>query len=230
MAVESHFMKPFFQFLILVFPLLIFLPGICPAQSSETPIEANQLILIRKTLNTGIENQRMMDLQKNHIENLFNLINQGKMIPLGNLNQGGGVFLTKSRYLNEVFNDLVNDEAISKHLFNLKIDSCVLIKNDLCALSDECNFSDYKLFTYYLNLNKETVKITASMEHKHQNYLQELFNQGKIVTYGLFKEGGFAILPSTQSTKMIYEDPAIINDYFYTEVIDFHGCALSLCH
>ncbi len=210
--------------------LLILSLGIddIPAQSKPNEL----LITIHKNESvTSIDGQEENNLYKSHQDNLQQLLHAGYLNLIGFLKSGGAIFTGESKDRTYIQERLDEDEAIEAGIYFYKVQAFERKTGSICRFRQGCHQVDYQLITFWPNFNKETVKIAAMMEYKHQSYLEAPSSANAVVLSGTFdgRQGSFLIYQGEDVKDFIYNDPAVINDYLLPENLPFTGCDLSDC-
>lgn len=214
------------QFLFL---LLFLLPGL-PLNAQTDP--AHFLLIIQKSdREPGMENELPDDIYKTHRENLQQLLSGGYLTLIGVLRNGGGIFYGKEKDQTYIRTVLEKDLIINSGMYNFKIRAYDRETGFLCPFQKGCAEKGYLLIKFLTNLNKETVKIAADMEHQHQLHIKNAIKQGRVLFSGRFegKDGNFVIYRDSDFKNFAFENPAVINNYLMPEVFAFTGCSPAGC-
>ena len=212
------------------FILPIFLIMVMPAKAQN---DTKHLLVIINKNGREVQTNEAGDSDgyKSHQENLERLLNGGYLTPIGFLEKGGGIFIGNKSDQSHIQKVLEEDRMINTGTFILQMKVFDKKKGHFCQFKKGCTEKNYQLIRFFSNLNKETVKIAAAMEYKHQLYLEEAYSGNVILLSGRFqdKDGGFVIFRGKDFKNFVYQDPAVINDYFIPDFLSFTGCGWSDC-
>lgn len=189
------------------------------------------LVISKSNPELILNNTRENDIYNRHRETLQQLLNDGYLTLIGVLEQGGGVFSGNDINRLHVQNVLDKDRIIDAGIYVYQIKALDHERGLICPYKKECEEENYQLIKFLSNLNKETVKIAADMEYKHQLYLAKAHKNDQILLSGRFKDkdGSFVIYRGKDFRNFAYGNPAVINNYFVPEFFSFTGCSGTGC-
>ncbi|MDN5213599.1 hypothetical protein QQ020_16120 [Fulvivirgaceae bacterium BMA12] len=213
----------------MLFPLILSL-GIVDTWAQSKPKEL--LITIYKNESVpATSGKEEINLYKSHQNNLQQLLDDGYLNLIGFLKPGGAIFMGKAKDQPYIQERLDQDGAIEAGIYLYKIKAFEKKTGSICRFRQGCHQVNYQLITFWPNLNKETVKIAALMEYKHQSFLEASSSANEVVLIGAFDglQGNFLIYQGEDFKDFISSDPAVVNDYLLPENLPFTSCDLSDC-
>ena len=200
--------------------------------SNARPVQQQLLVIISKSSHhVRFDPARKSDIYRGHEKNLQQLMEGGYLTLIGLLEKGGGIFVANERDSPHIKAALENDAIIDSGIYNYAIKPFKRVAGAICTFNEGCVETGYQLIMFLSNLNKETVKIGANMEYAHQLYLEKAQAGGLIRFSGRFdgKDGSFVIYHGRDFKDFVYNDPAVVNDYFIAEFAPFTGCSGPEC-
>ena len=190
------------------------------------------LVVINKSnrkvqIDKSLEN----DIYESHRQNLQSLLEGGSLTLIGFLEAGGGIFIGRKKDMSRVSAVLEKDRIVKSGIYDYVIKVFNKRSGKICRYEKGCGDTSYRLIKFLANLNKETVKIAATMEYRHQLYLEEAYAADSILLSGRFedKDGDFVIYRGKDFKNFAYNDPGVTSDYLITEFFAFTGCSASQC-
>ena len=113
---------------------------------------------------------KVMELQQGHMNNINKLFKEGKLITAGPVKGGGGIFVLHADSLDEAMKYLQSDPAIEAGRFKLEVLPMDIIKGKLCVVS-EGNFSmvNYSFLRYEGQFISDNELLLAQIEFKDEN-------------------------------------------------------------
>ena len=221
--------KKFKTVCLYLFSLLILMP--VPLSKAQENTKNFLLIITKSNQDNGLKNNYEDDVYAVHLKNLKHLLNDGYLVLHGVLDQGGGIFSGKENDLLHIQTVLRKDELLDSGTYAYRFKTLDRSNGYLCPYEEGCEEIRYQLINFLSNLNKETVKIAADMEHKHQRYLDNSYQKGQILLSGRFEDraGWFVIYQGNDFREFAYHDPAVVNNYYVPEFFSFSGCLKSGC-
>ena len=147
-------------------------------------------------LNTNPEREelpeeKVMELQEGHMNNINRLSEEGKLITAGPVKGGGGIFVLYASSLDEANEYLSTDPAIKADRFNLEVYPMKIIAGKLCKVEgDNFEIASYTLIRYEGSFSAEGEKVLIQIEFDKSedgiivlNYDLEKGNENELTNY-----------------------------------------------
>lgn len=113
---------------------------------------------------------KVMELQQGHMDNIIKLAKEGKLITAGPVKGGGGIFVLYAGSLDEAMEYLQSDPAIEAGRFKLEVFSMDIIKGKLCVVSeDNVSMVNYSFLRYEGEFISEDELILVQIVFKDEN-------------------------------------------------------------
>jgi uncharacterized protein YciI len=182
-------------FLSLVFSLFLV---VCYCQTNEK--EYYFVFLNTNPDREELPEDKVMELQEGHMNNINRLAKEGKLISAGPVKGGGGIFVIKASSLEEAKDYLQTDPAIKARRFNLEVYPMDIIHGKLCSVSEE----DFNMVSYTLiRYNGDIAIPEKNIILLHVNF-KESDDAVLVLNYDLEKGSSEELLKYFEAEKLIY--------------------------
>lgn len=152
-------------------------------------------------------------LQNAHLANIDRLYKEGKIIAAGPFAGGGGLFVFKTKDIDECWKLLNSDPGIQAKRWKLEVFPMNIIKGDICKLGETYEMGTYS-FVRFVKDPHDASLITIDLlnSEKRIDFLNK--NENKIIIASTFgeKSGGFLIINAeeiAEAEKIMSKDPAV---------------------
>lgn len=197
--------------------ILIFLLSSSMAWA-QTP-EYIFVFLNNKPDKVKLADEEVKKIMDGHLANIARLAKEGKLIAAGPFDGGGGIFIFKSKSINEVQEWLRTDPGVQANRWNLEVLPYFPQYGSVCAAKEPYEMVTYQFIRYSPGITKLTAKQQSKLEKKHSEYLAFQRSSTKILTEASFgkQQGGILIVNGELSSEVIQHDAAVREGLFITD-------------
>jgi len=194
-------MKKILPALLIVFSQVVY------AQSPE---------LIFVFLNSRIDKAELPEdqvkkIQDGHMANIERLAKEGKLISAGPFEGGGGIFIFKSKSIEQVNEWLKTDPGVAANRWRIEVLPYFPRVGSACSVGEPYQMVMYQFIRYIPNIAKFNIQDAPEMFKKHDDYLNGIVKTGNVVAEGIFgdSEGGLLVVKGDLQSEVIETDPAV---------------------
>jgi len=190
--------------LILFLFLISFLS---PAQ----PPELIFVFLNRRTDKAELPEAEVKKIMDGHMANIERLAKEGKLIAAGPFDGGGGIFIFKSKSVDEVNEWLKTDPGVAANRWRVEVLPYFPRTGSACAVGEPYEMVTYQFIRYVPNIAKFNIQDAPELFKKHDDYLKQIIKTGNVVTEATFgdSEGGILVVKGDFQKEVIETDPAV---------------------
>lgn len=188
-------------FIILLFPFL---------GTAQTP-ELIFVFLNKRTDKAELPEAELKKIMDGHLANINRLAKEGKLISAGPFEGGGGIFIFKSKSVEQVKEWLQTDPGVQANRWRVEVLPYFPHVGGACAVSEQYEMVTYHFVRYIPNIAKFNIQDAPRTFKKHDDYLKEIIKTGNVVTEASFgdEEGGILIMKGDLDKAVIESDPAV---------------------
>lgn len=174
------------------------------------------VFLNQKADATELPQEQVDKLMEGHMANITRLAREGKLISAGPFDGGGGIFIFKSKSVEEVKDWLSTDPGVRANRWNIEILPYQPRYGSACAVSEPYEMVSYHFVRYVANLTKYTIQDAPITFTKHDDYLKKVIQTGNVIAEGVFgdREGGILVLKGELQKEVIENDPSVNEGLF----------------
>lgn len=196
--------------------LLLLVPFFSPAQTPE---------LIFVFLNKRIDKAELPEVEvkkimEGHMANIERLAKEGKLISAGPFDGGGGIFIFKSKSIEQVKEWLQTDPGVQANRWRVEVLPYFPHVGGACAVTEPYEMTSYHFIRYTTNIAKFNIQDAPRIFKKHDDYLKEIIKTGNVITEATFgdDEGGILIMKGDLDKAVIETDPAVREGLLQIEI------------
>lgn len=188
-------------FIILLFPFL---------GTAQTP-ELIFVFLNKRTDKAELPEAELKKIMDGHLANINRLAKEGKLISAGPFDGGGGIFIFKSKSVEQVKEWLQTDPGVQANRWRVEVLPYFPHVGGACAVGEQYEMVTYHFVRYIPNIAKFNIQDAPRTFKKHDDYLKEIIKTGNVVTEASFgdEEGGILIMKGDLDKAVIESDPAV---------------------
>jgi len=188
-------------FIILLFPFL---------GTAQTP-ELIFVFLNKRTDKTELPEAELKKIMDGHLANINRLAKEGKLISAGPFDGGGGIFIFKSKSVEQVKEWLQTDPGVQANRWRVEVLPYFPHVGGACAVGEQYEMVTYHFVRYIPHIAKFNIQDAPRTFKKHDDYLKEIIKTGNVVTEASFgdEEGGILIMKGDLDKAVIESDPAV---------------------
>ena len=197
--------------------LIFFLPFVTSAQTPE---------LIFVFLNKRIDKAELPEgevkkIMEGHMANIERLSKEGKLISAGPFDGGGGIFIFKSKSVEQVKEWLQTDPGVHANRWRVEVLPYFPHVGGACAVTEPYEMTSYHFIRYTTNIAKFNVQDAPRIFKKHDDYLKEIIKTGNVITEASFgdDEGGILVMKGDLDKAVIETDPAVREGLLQIEIV-----------
>jgi uncharacterized protein YciI len=194
-------MKKILPALLIVFSQVVY------AQSAE---------LIFVFLNSRIDKaelpqDQVKKIQDGHMANIERLAKEGKLISAGPFEGGGGIFIFKSKSIEQVNEWLKTDPGVAANRWRIEVLPYFPRVGSACSVGEPYQMVMYQFIRYIPNIAKFNIQEAPEIFKKHDDYLKGIVKTGNVIAEGIFgdAEGGILVVKDDLQREVIETDPAV---------------------
>lgn len=186
--------------------LILFSQVLC-AQSPELIF----VFLNRRTDKTELPEAEVKKIMDGHMANIERLAKEGKLISAGPFDGGGGIFIFKSKSIDEVNEWLKTDPGVVANRWRIEVLPYFPRVGAACAVGEKYEMVTYQFIRYIPNIAKFNIQEAPQIFKKHDDYLKGIIKTGNVVAEGIFgdSEGGILVVKGDLQNEVIETDPAV---------------------
>lgn len=155
-----------------------------------------------------------------HMANITRLAKEDKLIAAGPFDGGGGIFIFKSKSIDEVREWLKTDPGVEAKRWNVEVLPYYPQYGSICAAKEPYQMVSYQFIRYSLSVAKLSQKQQSRLLKKHTDYLKVQRSNTNVLTEALFdkEQGGILIVNGELTNAVIGNDPAVREGLLTTEI------------
>ncbi|MBN8576301.1 MAG: hypothetical protein J0L66_05130 [Cytophagales bacterium] len=187
--------------------ILLLLPALGLAQTPELIF----VFLNKRTDKPELPEAEVKKIMDGHMANIGRLAKEGKLICAGPFEAGGGIFIFKSKSVEQVNEWLQTDPGVQSNRWRVEILPYYPRVGGACAVAEPYEMTSYHFVRYIPNIAKFNIQDTPRIFKKHDDYLKEIIKTGNVITEATFggDEGGILVMKGTLDNSVIETDPAV---------------------
>lgn len=189
--------------------LLLFL--LLPCFSTAQTPELIFVFLNKRTDKTELPEAEVKKIMDGHLANIERLAKEGKLISAGPFDGGGGIFIFKSKSVEQVKEWLQTDPGVQANRWRVEVLPYFPHVGGACVVGEKYEMVTYHFVRYIPNIAKFNIQDAPRIFKKHDDYLKEIIKTGNVVTEATFgdDEGGILIMKGDLDKAVIETDPAV---------------------
>jgi uncharacterized protein YciI len=154
------------------------------------------------------EVKKIMD---GHMANIERLAKEGKLISAGPFDGGGGIFIFKSKSIEQVNEWLKTDPGVVANRWRVEVLPYFPRVGSACAVGEPYEMVTYQFIRYIPNIAKFNIQDAPQIFKKHDDYLKGIIKTGNAAAEGIFgdSEGGILVVKGDLQNEVIETDPAV---------------------
>ncbi|MCW5910600.1 MAG: hypothetical protein KIT62_05970 [Cyclobacteriaceae bacterium] len=190
-----------FIFLLFLFPLI---------SQAQTP-ELIFVFLNKRTDKAGLPEAEVKKIMEGHLANISRLASEGKLLSAGPFDGGGGIFIFKSKSVEQVKEWLQTDPGVQANRWRVEVLPYFPRVGGACAVKEPYEMVTYHFVRYIPNIAKFNIQDTPRIFKSHDDYMKEIIKTGNVITEATFGdgEGGVLIMKGDLDPAVIENDPAV---------------------
>lgn len=199
---------------------LIFLLFFVPLLSSAQTPELIFVFLNKRTDKAELPEAEVKKIMEGHMANIDRLAKEGKLISAGPFDGGGGIFIFRSKSIEQVKEWLQTDPGVQANRWRVEVLPYYPHVGGACAVSEPYEMTSYQFVRYIPNIAKFNIQDAPRIFKKHDDYLKEIIKTGNVITEATFgdDEGGILIMKGDLDKAVIETDPAVREGLLQIEI------------
>lgn len=191
---------------ILPIVLVLFSQLLC-AQSPELIF----VFLNSRSDKAELPDDQVKKIMDGHMANIERLAKEGKLISAGPFDGGGGIFIFKSKSIDQVNEWLKTDPGVAANRWRVEVLPYFPRVGAACAVSEPYEMVTYQFIRYIPNIAKFNIQEVPQIFKKHDDYLKGITKTGNVIAEGIFgdSEGGILVIKGDLQHEVIETDPAV---------------------
>ena len=196
--------------------LILLLSGPAWAQSPEYVF----VFLNNKPDKAKLADEEVKKIMDGHMANITRLAKEDKLIAAGPFDGGGGIFIFKSKSIDEVREWLKTDPGVEAKRWNVEVLPYYPQYGSICAAKEPYQMVSCQFIRYSLSVAKLSQKQQSRLLKKHTDYLKVQRSNTNVLTEALFdkEQGGILIVNGELTNAVIGNDPAVREGLLTTEI------------
>lgn len=190
---------------------LILLFFLIPFINRAQPPELIFVFLNKRTDKAELPEAEVKKIMDGHMANIDRLSKEGKLISAGPFDGGGGIFIFKSKSVDEVNEWLKTDPGVAANRWRVEVLPYFPRTGSACAVGEPYEMVTYQFIRYVPNIAKFNIQDAPELFKKHDDYLKQIIKTGNVVTEATFgdSEGGILVVKGDLQKEVIETDPAV---------------------
>ncbi len=195
--------------------LLIFL-----LSRSASAQEMVIVFLHHKTDKPELPKEQVDKIMEGHFANMKKLASEGKLLVAGPFEGGGGIFIFKSKSMDEVREWIKPDPGIQNNRWNVELQPYHPRVGVPRLVNEPYQMTSYNFIRFDSYIAKFNVNMVAEILKKHDDFINEIKKSGNVVAEGIFNDtdGGILIIKGELDKKVIESDPAVLEGLLGIEI------------
>lgn len=187
--------------------LLILLSQALCAQSPELIF----VFLNTRSDKAELPEDQVKKIMDGHMANIERLAKEGKLISAGPFDGGGGIFIFKSKSIDQVNEWLKTDPGVAANRWRIEVLPYFPRVGAACVVGEKYEMVTYQFIRYIPNIAKFNIQEAPQIFKKHDDYLKGIIKTGNVVAEGIFgdSEGGILVVKGDLQNEVIETDPAV---------------------
>ncbi|MEQ1584883.1 MAG: YciI family protein [Cyclobacteriaceae bacterium] len=146
-----------------------------------------------------------------HMANIERLVKEGKLISAGPFDGGGGIFIFKSKSIDQVNEWLKTDPGVVANRWQIEVLPYFPRVGAACAVGEKYEMVTYQFIRYIPNIAKFNIQEAPQIFKMHDDYLKGIIKTGNVMAEGTFgdTEGGILVIRGDIQNEVIETDPAV---------------------
>jgi uncharacterized protein YciI len=155
--------------------------------------------------------EELDELMKGHFANMDRLVEEGKLIVAGPFDGGGGIFIFKSRSVDETKEWISTDPAVKAEQWNIEVLPYAPRQGGVCLAEEPYEMVTYTFIRFTPQITKFTAPTYPQIFKRHDEYLVTLKETGNVITEGTFgdTDGGILIMKGELESAVLERDPSV---------------------
>ncbi len=155
--------------------------------------------------------EQLDKIMEGHMANIKKMANDGKLLVAGPFEGSGGIFIFKSKSLQEVRQWLSSDPGVKANRWNVEVLPYYPHIGIPRLTSELYEMTSYQFIRFTAYIAKFNINDVPELMKKHDDYLKEIQKSGNVVAEGVFNEtdGGILIIKGELGRDVIESDPAV---------------------
>jgi uncharacterized protein YciI len=177
---------------------------------AQTP-ELIFVFLNSRTEKAELPEAEVKKIMDGHMANIERLAKEGKLISAGPFDGGGGIFIFKSKSIEQVNEWLMTDPGVVANRWRVEVLPYFPRVGSACSVGESYEMVTYQFIHYTPNIAKFNIQDAPQIFKKHDDYLKGIIKTGNVVAEGIFgdSEGGILVVKGDLQNEVIETDPAV---------------------
>jgi len=173
------------------------------------------VFLNKKADKAVIPKEEETKLMDGHMANIKRLGSEGKLIVAGPFEGGGGIFIFKSKSVQEVAEWVNSDPAVQAKRWDIEIFPFEPGMGAVCQASEPIDMIQYNFVRYEMNVSKYTLAAMAEASKEHERYVKQLGLKMDVLLAGSLgpEEGGILVTRGEFNKDMVESDPVLQKEF-----------------
>lgn len=167
-----------------------------------------------------LSKEQVDKIMEGHFANMKKLANEGKLVVAGPFEGGGGIFIFKSKSVEDVKEWLKSDPGVQNQRWNVEIQPYRPRTGLPRLVKEPYQMTTYNFIRFTTYIAKFNVGEVPEILKKHDEYLAEIKKSGNVVAEGIFNDtdGGILIIKGDLNQKVIESDPAVLEGLLQIDI------------
>jgi uncharacterized protein YciI len=170
-------------------------------------------------------------LMEGHLANIEKLAKEGKLVVAGPFDGGGGIFVLKTKSVEEARQWLSTDPGVQAKRWNVEYLPVAFRIGGACPVGEKYEMTSYHFIRYGLNLTKFNVQDSPNTLRRHEQYMKQLAQTGNVIAEASFgdREGAILIMKGDLDERVVEASPAVQEQLFEVEIKNLWVAKGSFC-
>lgn len=173
--------------------------------SMDVPAQEFHLVFLNKKEDKAVlPEEEVKKLMDGHMANIERLAKEGKLWAAGPFEGGGGIFIFKTKSLDEVRGWISTDPAVAANRWNVEIFPYLPRSGSVCTVGEGYTMTNYFFVRY---------AVTSTKSDATQLHLDHLKGSTKVIAEGGLgsNQGSILVLSEEPTIEWMNADPAVKN-------------------
>jgi uncharacterized protein YciI len=191
--------------------LVLVLFTICTVSVAQQKGDLLFVFLNKRTDLPEMPKPELDKIMEGHMANITSMAKDGRLLAAGPFEGGGGIFVLKTRSIEEAKLWLASDPGVKAERWRLEFLPVEFRIGKPCTSPEPYEMVSYHFIRYGLTLTKHNVQQASVTLSNHQQYMKALTNTGNVVAEASFgdSEGSILIMKGELDQRVVESSPAV---------------------
>ena len=169
------------------------------------------VFLHHRTDKSDLPKEQVDKIMEGHFANMKKMASEGKLLVAGPFEGGGGIYIFKSKSVDDVKEWLRPDPGIQNNRWKVEMLPFYPRVGQPQLVNEPYQMTSYQFIRFTSYIAKFNINDVPELMKKHDDYLNEIKKSGNVIAEGIFNEtdGGILIMKGDLDRQVIESDPAV---------------------